>query len=385
MQFNTRRPQRSLRIRVLVAALAAGLSAASWPSVAAEPDALATLRRIEGQGADNEAAGRAWQKLAASRPEQLPELLAALDEATPLGANWIRAAIDAVAEHAVAQGQSLPLDKLEAFVKDRRHTPRARRLAYEWITRVDAGAPDRLIPGMLDDPSVELRRDAVRRILDKAEAAKVAKDQAAALAAYHQALDAARDQDQVKAASEALKKLGEPVDLARHYGFVQHWHVIGPFDNSGKKGFAVAYAPEKGIDLKAQYDGKAGPVRWIEHTTKDELGHVDLNKLLEEQKGVVAYALAELVSPQERPVEIRLGTQDAIKLWLNGKQIYDTEVYHANVRMDQYVARGQLHAGRNVLLLKVCQNEQTEDWARDWKFQLRVCDATGGAVELKQE
>lgn len=368
----------------IVLTSAAGLAGQIAHSPAAEPDPLATLSHVEAQGADNEAASRAWQKLAASRPEQLPELLAALDGATPLGANWIHAAVDAVAEHAVAQGRSLPVDKLEAFVKDRQHAPRARRLAYEWLARVDAGAPARLIPGMLDDPSVELRRDAVRRILDQA-AGLADKDQAAALAAYRQALDAARDQDQVKAASDALKKLGQPVDLARHYGFVLHWQVIGPFDNSGKKGFAVAYPPEKGLDLKAEYEGKSGAVRWLEHTTKDELGHVDLNALLGEQKGVIAYALAELVSPRDQPVEIRMGTQDAIKLWLNGRQIYDAEVYHANVRMDQYVARGQLHAGRNVLLLKVCQNEQTEDWARDWKFQLRVCDATGGAVPLEQE
>lgn len=384
MHCNFRRPGRWQLLTALLVAWAAGSTTAPAALPAAEPDPLATLSRVEGQGADNEAASRAWQKLAASRPEQLPELLAALDGATPLGANWIRAAVDAVAEHAVSQKQPLPVDKLEAFVKDRRHTPRARRLAYEWLVRADAGAPDRLIPGMLDDPSVELRRDAVRQILDKAAAAQTGGDQAGALAAYRQALDAARDQDQVKAASDALKKLGQPVELARHYGFIRHWHVIGPFDNSGKKGFAVAYPPEKELDLKAEYEGKTGPVRWLEHTTKDELGHVDLNALLTEQKGVIAYALAELTSPREQPVEIRMGTQDAIKLWLNGKPIYDVEVYHANVRMDQYVARGQLQAGRNLLLLKVCQNEQTEDWARDWKFQLRICDATGGAVPLEQ-
>jgi hypothetical protein len=53
------------------------------------------------------------------------------------------------------------------------------------------------------------------------------------------------------------------------------------------------------------------------------------------------------------------------------------------MREDQYLARGKLKAGRNELLVKVCQNEQSEDWAQDWKFQLRICDASGGAVPLK--
>jgi hypothetical protein len=33
-----------------------------------------------------------------------------------------------------------------------------------------------------------------------------------------------------------------------------------------------------------------------------------------------------------------------------------------------------------VILVKCLQNEQTEDWAQNWDFQLRVCDATGTAV-----
>jgi hypothetical protein len=37
-----------------------------------------------------------------------------------------------------------------------------------------------------------------------------------------------------------------------------------------------------------------------------------------------------------------------------------------------------------MLLLKVCQNEQTDSWAGDWKFQARISDATGGAIVLQQ-
>ena len=50
--------------------------------------------------------------------------------------------------------------------------------------------------------------------------------------------------------------------------------------------------------------------------------------------------------------------------------------------MDQHVGRGVLKAGRNAILVKLCQNEQTEAWAQEWSFQLRVCDAIGGAVPV---
>jgi hypothetical protein len=48
--------------------------------------------------------------------------------------------------------------------------------------------------------------------------------------------------------------------------------------------------------------------------------------------------------------------------------------------MDQYRSPVLLQAGTNKILLKICQNEQTEDWAQDWEFQIRVCDASGTAV-----
>ncbi|GAG48789.1 unnamed protein product, partial [marine sediment metagenome] len=28
----------------------------------------------------------------------------------------------------------------------------------------------------------------------------------------------------------------------------------------------------------------------------------------------------------------------------------------------------------------VCQNAQTQSWAKHWDFKLRVCDPTGGSV-----
>ena len=39
----------------------------------------------------------------------------------------------------------------------------------------------------------------------------------------------------------------------------------------------------------------------------------------------------------------------------------------------------QSHA-TNAILLKICQNEQTEEWAQDWKYQIRVCDSAGAAI-----
>lgn len=343
--------------------------------------AIETLRAVEREGKGNVAASKAWSQLTASASsDQLPVILEGLDGASPLAANWLRAAVDAVAERGLRADGSLPLAKLEGFLRETHHDQRARRLAYEWLVRSDPKAAERLIPQMLDDPSLEMRRDSVAQVLAAADKAMADKDDKAALAQYRRALGAARDLDQIKTITDALKKLGQPVDLAHHFGFLQDWKLVGPFDNRQGKGFAVAYPPEASADTSAAYDTPEGKLTWKAHHTDDEYGQVDLNKAIGKQSGVVGYALAEFQSDARRPCELRLGSESATKIWLNGKLISSVEVYHANGTMDQYVARGELQAGKNIILVKVCQNEQTEDWAQEWKFQLRVCDTSGKAI-----
>jgi hypothetical protein len=233
---------------------------------------------------------------------------------------------------------------------------------------------------MLDDPSLELRRDAVAFALEQASRLADSDRKSEAIQKYQATLSAARDVDQIEAATKALSALGVEVDLPTHFGFLTRWKVVGPFDNSNLTGFAAVFPPETSIDLEAQYDGKLGKVAWTDFTTDDKYGMVDLNRAVGKHNGVTAYASFDFISPLERDVEFRLGSINANKVWLNGVLLTANEVYHTNTKIDQYVAPGRLNVGSNVILVKVCQNEQTEDWAQRWQFQLRVCDKTGTAV-----
>ncbi len=364
------------RLCVLLAVLSAGGAAKPGESTA---PLLKALLDVDREGKGHRAATQAWAELTAqANADQLPVILAAIDWAGPLAANWLRAAVDTVAERQIQLNGKLPIADLEKFLLQKEHDPRARRLAYEWIARTDATAPDRLIPSMLDDPSLELRRDAVARVLSVAEKAASEQKTELALSTYQKALGSARDLDQVLVCTEALKKQGHPVDLAHHFGFLQDWKLVGPFDNQKGKGFDVAYPPEVAVDLAATYPAPGGMIGWVSHHTDNEF--VDVNKALGKHMGAVAYAAAEFQSDRSGAVELRLGSESANKIWLNGKLLSSAEVYHANGTMDQYVGRGELRPGRNLILLKICQNEQTETWAQDWKFQLRVCDSTGKAM-----
>jgi hypothetical protein len=288
--------------------------------------------------------------------------------------------VDAIAERAVRAGHRLPARQLEALVRQTRHAGPARRLAYEWLTKADPSAPSRLLPGMLRDPSPELRRDAVALAVKQAQ---VVEDTGAKVTGYRRALDATLERDQADQIAKELKALGVEVDLASHFGFLRRWQLLGPFDNTGGAGFRRSFPPEQGVDLTRAYQGKRGmTLHWVLYASTDPYGVIDLNKALGKRRGAVAYAFAAVDSAVERPVQLRAGSENALQIFLNGRRIFARDEYHHGMRMDQHIAAGTLRAGRNEILVKVCQNEQTDEWAQAWSFQLRVTDAAGARIPV---
>jgi hypothetical protein len=345
---------------------------------------LARIKAVGGKGEGNARAARAWRELSKAGPEALLDILAALDDAGPTAANWLRSAAEAIVDRTLSAGKKLPAASLEKFVLDKKHAGHGRRLAYECLARADTTAPRRLIPGMLDDPSAELRRDAVALVIGEGEKRLADKDRPAALAAFRKALRAVRDRDQVELVAKRLKELNAPVDLTAQFGFITQWMLLGPFDNTGGVGFNTVFPPEKGVQLAAVLEGKKkAPLRWLEHTTRLPYGVVDLNVALGKNMGATAYAFSVVKSSERRQVQLRAGSNNAVKIFLNGKQIYFREEYHHGNRMDQHVGAGTLKAGPNEVLVKICQNEQGDSWAQSWSFQLRITDAIGGPVPIE--
>ena len=347
---------------------------------ASRDENLRTIKSIDKNGQNHAAARAAVNELSQSSADSLPVLLKSFEGANPLAVNWLRGVVDTIAERELKRTKKLPAAALEAFVLDLDRSPEARRLAYELLVKVDPSATDRLIPGMLHDQCPEFRRDAVDQLIAQATKAHDGSDKAAEASILRKVLSGAIDDDQVKSIVKPLRELGETVDLQKHFGFLTEWQLIGPFDNTELKGFDIAYPPEKEINLKAKYPGKSGDIEWKAFSTTDEYGTFDIAKQTAPHKGAVTYATTTFVVDQAREVEFRLGTPNAWKLWVNGELIFARDEYHRGTFLDQYKPTAKLKKGANVILLKICQNEQTEEWAQAWSFQVRVCDHSGVAV-----
>lgn len=88
----------------------------------------------------------------------------------------------------------------------------------------------------------------------------------------------------------------------------------------------------------------------------------------------VAYALTYIKAPENMNAQLRVGSCDGVKVWLNGEKVWSNKLSRS-AKIDEDVVSVKLSAGRNELLLKVA-NQETNDWG----FYCRVTDANGKPI-----
>ena len=76
--------------------------------------------------------------LVAGGPDNLLPILNASGKGNVVADNWLRLAATVIADDAVAAKRSLPVGELESYLKDTKHTPQSRLLAFDVIRQADA-------------------------------------------------------------------------------------------------------------------------------------------------------------------------------------------------------------------------------------------------------
>jgi hypothetical protein len=333
---------------------------------------LDSLRTIESSDASNKQATKTLAQLKSAADLDLISTLKAMKGATPVGRNWLMGLANRLAVKSLPKASN----DLQRFLEDVSQDGEARYAVFQWLTKSDPSLRAGLLQKMKQDPSPELRYLAVKELID-------ARPDPAEL---KNILEVARHPEQVTSIIATLKEKGTEVDQAKHFGFLMNWILIGPFDNVGTVHFDKAFSVEADWiagSVKDSYPGKSGDVVWQDETTSNPEGVVDLAAIYKNEKGCIVYAMAEFDSPQAQDAELRLGCINGNKAWLNGKLVISNEVYHSSMQIDQYNEKVKLLAGKNRILVKICQNEQTEQWAQRFAFQLRVSDSTGKALLAK--
>jgi hypothetical protein len=193
---------------------------------------------------------------------------------------------------------------------------------------------------------------------------------------HHRQADVRAQERQLNAAAwhlERLGALGEDIDpgrLAVLDEFVRAWRI--------------APVSEPWLDLKnpASVDAKkleaieAGAA--AEPLVKSGGPFVDFLRRFPAGTDMAAYAARTITCERAWPVRILAGSDDGIRLWLNGEEIYKHIALRPAVP-DQDVVTATLRPGENRLLVEVSQAYGS------WGFYLRLEDEQGRKLRLKDD
>lgn len=165
--------------------------------------------------------------------------------------------------------------------------------------------------------------------------------------------------------------------------FMTDWLVLGAIpitdgeadsvgEEAQKAAFTKDFLSEHGGESKIQpHDGLAhqiGEQTYSWQQVQSEEDSVDLLAVYGELEYVVAYAWAEIPAPEAQSVLLGIGSDDGVKVWLNGELVHE-KWEGRGVTPDQDLVPVTLRSGTNSLLLKV-QNMQM-----GWGFACRELTA----------
>ena len=160
--------------------------------------------------------------------------------------------------------------------------------------------------------------------------------------------------------------------------FMTSWLVLGsipisddskPNEDAQKKAFGFDFLADKGGESGIQPDpGLVQKINDKDYTwqvVKSDSDIVDLVKVYGEKEYCIAYAWAEIEMPEAKNALLGIGSDDAVKVWLNGKLVHENWIARA-INKDDDIVPVTFQKGNNQLLLKI-QNMQI-----DWGFACRI-------------
>jgi len=164
-----------------------------------------------------------------------------------------------------------------------------------------------------------------------------------------------------KRAKEVLK------ELERYEDYILDWWVAGPYMEPGKEGkdlFDVKFPPEQ---------PGAAKIEWRQQPLHPDGWLVELHALMggDHRAG---YLFTRVHSPRAQKVRLELGSDDGIKVWLNGELVHAKNAMRSCEPADDKLDV-TLKEGQNTLMLKVTNG--VGGWAACARF--RTLD--GGRLE----
>ncbi len=158
---------------------------------------------------------------------------------------------------------------------------------------------------------------------------------------------------------------------------IGEWQVIGAFRNEKENRITIDFKTpveddfiargDGSVDLKATYTAGGETLRW--KSAKANKGQVSLDAAVGRADWAIAYAYVEIESIHPRETVLKCGSDDGIRIWLNGKVVHTHDGLR-NYRPCTDEAPIHLKAGVNRILVKI------DNHTAGWSFGVAIPRAT---------
>src|SRR5690606_27287223 len=109
-------------------------------------------------------------------------------------------------------------------------------------------------------------------------------------------------------------------------GFIRKWKVIGSFEWDSDEAWNAAFIGEPNVDFAKEVKSADRVLEWKDVNAENSMAHVDLMGLVGQRDRAFAYAYAEVISPKAQPAQLRMGSDDGVRAWVNGEMVHDNNV-----------------------------------------------------------
>ena len=182
-----------------------------------------------------------------------------------------------------------------------------------------------------------------------------------------------KTQQAIKGAVQTEAEESERDDGKGRGQFITDWSLLGPFYTRERhdldQDFLLEHGGEANIQLSQEqefHNSKNQVLKWRPISGKKQI--INLVKEIGRLDDVTAYAFRQIESDKDQYVELGLGSDDSVKVWINGQVVHQSqEPRGVMIDQDKFIVK--LNSGRNTCLIKVSQG------GGDWGFVIRLVDS----------
>ena len=153
--------------------------------------------------------------------------------------------------------------------------------------------------------------------------------------------------------------------------YFREWLVIGPFfpddlaaDFLADAGGETGVAPTAGDTV---FTASGEPLIWQKYQTNSSV--IDFFDMIGKNDHATAYAYCSIQSENNEAVQIQIGSDDGVSVWINGENVHRNAV-NRWLTIDEEQFEAQLLTGENRCLVKISQ------YIGSWGFSMRASPAS---------